>query len=60
MLARNDFWCMGAAKGATALAQAGGKFEREHLHAELAFCRVPEPKPQGAELLLDLDCNRLR
>ena len=42
------------------LAQAGRKFECEQLHAVLTFCRVPEPKPQRLELLLDLDCNRLR
>ena len=46
MLARNGFGCMGGARGATVLAQASGKLEGEHLHAVLAFCRVPEPKPQ--------------
>ena len=60
MLARNGFERMGGARGATVLAQTGGKLEGEHLHAVLAFCRVPEPKPQRLELLLDLDCNRLR
>ena len=60
MLERNGFWCMGAARGATVLAQASGKLEGEHLHAVLAFCRVPEPKPQRTELLLDLDHDRLR
>ena len=60
MLARNGFWCMGAARGATVLAQASRKLEGEHLHAVLAFRRVPEPKPQRTELLLDLDRDRLR
>ena len=60
MLERNGFWCMGAARGATVLAQASRKLKGEHLHAVLAFCRVPEPKPQRTELLLDLDHDRLR
>ena len=60
MLARNGFWCMGAARGATVLAQASRKLKGEHLHAVLALRRVPEPKPQRTELLLDLDHDRLR
>ena len=60
MLARNGFGCMGGARGATVLAQAGGKFEGEHLHPVLALRRVPDPKSQRTELLLDLDHDRLR
>lgn len=60
MLACNGFWCMGAARGATVLAQASRKLEGEHLHPVLAFCRVPDPEPQRTEFLLDLDHGRLR